>query len=74
VRLGESNVLSIDHISQSSSSIASSRRTLDLGQKPAKIFLFLHLSIMSSITFESPIALEILNGFFENNQFVKGYV
>ncbi|GAB5587695.1 Translation elongation factor 1 beta [Umbelopsis nana] len=27
---------------------------------------------MSSITFESPIALEILNGFFENNQFVKG--
>ncbi|CAM0140994.1 Translation elongation factor 1 beta [Umbelopsis sp. WA50703] len=27
---------------------------------------------MSSITFESPIALQILNGFFENNQFVKG--
>ncbi|KAG2182632.1 hypothetical protein INT44_005611 [Umbelopsis vinacea] len=27
---------------------------------------------MSSITIDSPIALQILNGFFENNQFVKG--
>ncbi|KAH8552275.1 hypothetical protein BGW37DRAFT_491284 [Umbelopsis sp. PMI_123] len=27
---------------------------------------------MSTITIDSPLALEILNGFFENNQFVKG--
>ncbi|KAI8580150.1 hypothetical protein K450DRAFT_238404 [Umbelopsis ramanniana AG] len=27
---------------------------------------------MSSITIDSPIALQILNGFFENNEFVKG--